>query len=67
MANPIEEGKGRLKEAIGAVTGSASIKREGRAQQDKADAQEEAARHQERADAAGAEASKARSAERHHQ
>ncbi len=67
MANPIEEGKGRLKEAIGAVTGSSSVKREGRAQQDKAEAQEEAARHEERAEAAASDASKAQSAESRHQ
>lgn len=67
MPNPIEEAKGRLKEAVGAVTGSSSLKREGRSQQQKADAQEKAARHEEHADAARAEAAQADAAERRHQ
>jgi uncharacterized protein YjbJ (UPF0337 family) len=52
MGNPIEDVKGKAKEAAGAVTDSASLKREGQAQQDKSDAQEDAARAQNRADAA---------------
>lgn len=67
MTNPIEEGKGRVKEALGAVAGSSSLKREGRAQQHKADAQERAARYEERADSARLEASRAESAERRNQ
>lgn len=67
MANPIEEGKGRLKEAFGAVTGSASLKREGRSQQTKAEAEEKAARHEERAESARIEASQAEARQRRNQ
>lgn len=67
MANPIEETKGRIKEGLGAITGSSSLKREGRAQQEKADAQETAAQREERAESARVEASRAESAERRHQ
>jgi uncharacterized protein YjbJ (UPF0337 family) len=38
----IEEGKGRLKEAVGAILGNNAMKREGKAQQRKGDAQERA-------------------------
>lgn len=64
MGNPIEEAKGRLKEGLGAVTGSSSLKREGKAQQHKNDAQERAARHEERAESARIEASQAEARER---
>lgn len=67
MGNPIEEAKGRIKEGIGALTGSQSVKREGRSQQNKADAQEEAARHEERAESARIEAARSDTAERRHQ
>lgn len=67
MANPIEEVKGRIKEGLGAVTGSSSLKREGKAQQSKADAQERAARHEERADAARVDAARAEDRERRNQ
>ncbi len=55
MGNPIEDAKGKAKEAAGAVTDSDSLKREGAAQQDKSDAQEDAAKAQNRAEAAEAE------------
>ena len=67
MANPIEEMKGRLKEGLGAVTGSASLKREGKSQQSKVDAEERAARHEERAESARIEASRAEAKERRNQ
>lgn len=44
MGDPIEDAKGRAKEAAGAVTGSESLKQEGEAQQQKSEAEEEAAR-----------------------
>ena len=49
----VEDVKGRAKEAVGAVTGDESLKREGEAQQDKAAAQRDVA-------AKEAEAEKAR-------
>ena len=55
MGNPIEDAKGKAKEAAGAVTDSESLKREGEAQQTKSDAQEDAAKAKSRADAAEAE------------
>lgn len=67
MANPIEEVKGRAKEGLGAVTGNSRMKREGRAQQSKADAQERAARHEDRAEAARLEAARAEDRERRNQ
>jgi uncharacterized protein YjbJ (UPF0337 family) len=39
----VEDVKGRAKEAVGAVTGDESLKREGEAQQDKAAAQRDVA------------------------
>jgi uncharacterized protein YjbJ (UPF0337 family) len=53
----VEEVKGKAKEAAGAVTGKEDLRREGRAQQEKADAQREVAGHE-------AEAEKARLAAR---
>ena len=50
-----EDIKGRAKEAAGAVTGDESMKREGRAQQQKADAEERAAKKEAEASAARAE------------
>jgi uncharacterized protein YjbJ (UPF0337 family) len=55
MGNPIEDVKGKAKEAAGAVTDSESLKREGQAQQDKSEAQEQAAEWKSEADAAEAE------------
>jgi len=52
----VEDVKGRAKEAAGAVLGSDSLTREGKAQQDKADAQREVAEHEGKAEAARAEA-----------
>jgi uncharacterized protein YjbJ (UPF0337 family) len=49
----VEDVKGKVKEATGTLTGNDSLKREGRAQQDKAESQREVARKE-------AEAEKAR-------
>lgn len=58
----IEGLKGKAKEALGAITGDESLKEEGGAQQDKADAQREVAGKEAEADKARAEA-RAREAE----
>ncbi len=52
----VEDVKGRIKEGTGAVTGDAHLRREGRAQQDKAAAQREVATKEAQADRARAEA-----------
>lgn len=56
----VEDVKGKAKEAGGAVTGDESLRREGRAQQDKADAEKEVS-------AKEAEAEKARGKARAHE
>jgi uncharacterized protein YjbJ (UPF0337 family) len=48
----IEDVKGRVKEAVGAVTGRDDLTREGQAQQDKAEAQRNAAKKEAEAEAA---------------
>jgi len=58
----VEEVNGKVKEAVGAVTGNEDLEREGEAQQDKADAQRDVAKHEAKADAARVEA-EAREAE----
>ena len=60
--NTAEGVKGKAKETIGAVTGRDDIRREGEAQQDKADSQREAAKKEAEAEAArgAAEANEAR-------
>ena len=59
--------KGKVKEAAGAVTGNDEMRREGKAQQEKGDAQREVARKEGEAEKARVEA-KAREAEqRSHQ
>jgi uncharacterized protein YjbJ (UPF0337 family) len=63
----LEDVKGRAKEAIGAVTGDKSLKREGEAQQDKAAAQRDVAAKEAEADKARAEASAAEAEQRSHQ
>ena len=63
----VEGVKGKAKEAVGAVTGNDEMRREGRAQQEKGDAQRDVARKEAEAEKARAEA-KAREAEqRSHQ
>ncbi|MGV0792343.1 microaggregate-binding protein 1 [Mycolicibacterium sp. XJ1819] len=52
----VEGVKGKAKEVVGAVTGRDDLYREGQAQQDKADAQRDAARKETEADSARAAA-----------
>ncbi|OBK96921.1 general stress protein CsbD [Mycobacterium asiaticum] len=65
-AKGVAEGvKGKAKEAFGTVTGSDDMKNEGRAQQDKADAQRDVAKKEAEAESArgGAEAAEERQKE----
>ena len=48
----VEDVKGKAKEAVGTVTGRDDVVREGKAQQDKADAQKDAAKKEAEAEAA---------------
>jgi uncharacterized protein YjbJ (UPF0337 family) len=48
----VEDVKGRVKEAVGAVAGRDDLTREGQAQQDKAEAQRDAAKKEAEAEAA---------------
>ena len=50
----VEDVKGKTKEAVGTVTGRDDMIREGKAQQDKADAQQDAAKKEAEADSARA-------------
>jgi uncharacterized protein YjbJ (UPF0337 family) len=52
----VEDVKGKAKEVVGKVTGKEHLEDEGRAQQDKADAQRDVAEHEARAEGARAEA-----------
>jgi uncharacterized protein YjbJ (UPF0337 family) len=52
----VEDVKGKAKEVIGKVTGKQHLEDEGRAQQDKADAQRNVAEHEAKAEAARADA-----------
>jgi uncharacterized protein YjbJ (UPF0337 family) len=63
----IEDLKGRLKEAVGAVTGDRSMKREGTAQQDKDSAQQRAAKKEEEAERAREQAGAHEARERRNQ
>jgi uncharacterized protein YjbJ (UPF0337 family) len=58
----VEDVKGKAKEAVGTVTGRDDMVREGKAQQDKAEAQRDAAKKEAEADAArvGAKAAEER-------
>jgi uncharacterized protein YjbJ (UPF0337 family) len=58
----VEDVKGKAKEAVGTVTGRNDLTQEGKAQQDKADAQRDAAQKEAEADAArgGAKAAEKR-------
>lgn len=58
----VEELKGKAKEAAGTLAGNEDLEREGEAQQEKAGAQRDVAKHEAQADAARAEA-QAREAE----
>ena len=63
----IEGVKGKAKEAVGAVVGNESLRDEGRAQQDKADAQRDVATKEAEAEKARALAAAHESEERSHQ
>jgi uncharacterized protein YjbJ (UPF0337 family) len=63
----VEEVKGRAKQAVGAVTGDEDTKREGEAQQEKADAQRDVAKHEAEAERARAEAEAREAEQRAHQ
>ena len=63
----VEDVKGRAKEALGAVTGNESLKREGGAQQDKAAAEREVAAKEAEAEKARAQARAAEAEQRSHQ
>jgi uncharacterized protein YjbJ (UPF0337 family) len=52
----VEDAKGKAKEAVGTVTGRDDLIEEGKAQQDKAEAQREAAKKEAEAEKARAEA-----------
>jgi uncharacterized protein YjbJ (UPF0337 family) len=62
-----EDIKGKAKEAVGAVTDNESLKAEGQAQQDKADAEREVAAREADAEKARAQAAAAEAEERAHQ
>lgn len=55
----VEDVKGKAKEAVGTVTGRDDLVREGKAQQDKADAQQDVAKKEAQADSARAGANAA--------
>lgn len=63
----VEEVKGKAKEAIGAVTGNEEMKREGEAQQKKADAQRDVATKEAEAEKARAAAETHEAEQRSHQ
>jgi uncharacterized protein YjbJ (UPF0337 family) len=48
----VEDAKGKAKEAVGTVTGREDLVREGKAQQDKAEAERDAAKQEAKAEAA---------------
>ena len=50
----VEDVKGKAKEAVGSVTGRDDLVREGKAQQDKADAQQDVAKKEAQAESARA-------------
>jgi uncharacterized protein YjbJ (UPF0337 family) len=63
----VEDVKGKTKEAIGAIAGKDEMKREGQAQQHKADAEREVAQKEAEADKARAEAKTHEAEQRSHQ
>jgi len=63
----VEDVKGKAKEAVGAVTGRDDVTREGRTQQDKAEAQRNAAKKEAEAEAARGSAKVAEERQRSHQ
>lgn len=67
MKGVTEDIKGKAKEAVGAVTDNESLKAEGQAQQDKADAEREVAAREADAEKARGQAAAAEAEERAHQ
>jgi len=63
----VEGVKGKVKEAAGALSGDDELKREGAAQQEKADAQREVAQKEAEADKARTEAAAREAEQRSHQ
>jgi uncharacterized protein YjbJ (UPF0337 family) len=63
----VEGIKGKAKEAAGTVTGRDDLTREGKAQQDKADAQRDAAKKEAQAESARAGARAAEERQKHNQ
>ena len=63
----VEDVKGKAKEAVGVVTSNESLKREGEAQQDKAGAEREVAKHEAEAEVARGKASAAEAEQRANQ
>jgi uncharacterized protein YjbJ (UPF0337 family) len=63
----VEDVKGKAKEAAGAVTGKEELRREGRAQQDKAEAERDVAVKETQAEKARAEAEAHEAEQRAHQ
>jgi len=63
----VEDVKGKAKEAVGTVTGHQDLTEEGKAQQDKADAQRDVAKKEAEAEAARGGAAAAEQRERAHQ
>ncbi|HZA12032.1 CsbD family protein [Mycobacterium sp.] len=51
VSGVVEDAKGKAKEAVGTVTGRDDLVREGKAQQDKAEAERDAAREEAKAEA----------------
>jgi len=67
VSSVVESVKGRAKEAAGAATGDESLRKEGRAQQDKADSQKDVASHEAAAEKSRAEADAKEATQRAHQ
>ena len=63
----VEDVKGKAKEAAGAITGKDELRREGRAQQDKAEAERDVAAKEAEAEKARAEAEAREAEQRAHQ
>ena len=63
----VEDVKGKAKEAVGAVTGSDELRREGEAQQDKAEAERDVAKKEAEAEKARAVAEAREAEQRSHQ
>jgi uncharacterized protein YjbJ (UPF0337 family) len=63
----VEDVKGKVKEAAGALLGNDNLKAEGESQQEKADAERDVAKHEAQAEEARGEAAAAEAAQKAHQ